>query len=436
MDPMLLVILMTALVLVLLALGMPVAFSLAACGIIGMAFLKSLGMAVSTLEIVPLQKIASYFLVMVPMFILMGQLAYAADLSKDAYNVGNKWLGQFPGGLGIATVAASALFGACSGSTTAAAAALGKVCVPEMRKFGYDPKLAAGLVASAGTIANLIPPSIGFVVYGILTGESIGKLLISGIVPGILTAVVFALVIFLIALKAPHLAPRGAAASWKERLASLPGILPILLLFGIIIVGIYTGIATSIEIAGVGAFAAFVMALIIFLRRHSSWNRLRDSFQETVSSTAMIFTLFIGAGLFSYFLTLAGLPFRIQQAVASTSLPPIAILLLVLLMYVPLGMFLDPMSMQVLTIPIVYPTLVGLGYSGIWLGVLIMKLIEIGMLTPPVGLNVFALKAVVPDIPLEDIFRGTSLFLTAEAVIVTILIALPQLSLWLPNAVK
>ncbi|MDP2744505.1 MAG: TRAP transporter large permease subunit, partial [Dehalococcoidia bacterium] len=249
MDPMMLVLIVTGLLLLLLVLGMPVAFALALCGTIGLAALRSLGLAAQMLGVTPLERIGNYSLTMVPMFILMGALAFTAGLSRVAYDVGYKWLGRIPAGLGVATMVAGAIFGAISGSSTATAAALGRVAIPEMRRLGYDKKLAAGCVAAAALVDNLIPPSIGFVIYGILTGESIGKLLMSGVVPGLLTMVGFSLMLIILALRAPHLLPSGSKVSWREKFASLPGLFPLVILFVIVIGGIYSGIVTPTEAA-------------------------------------------------------------------------------------------------------------------------------------------------------------------------------------------
>ncbi|MBI4496003.1 MAG: TRAP transporter large permease subunit, partial [Deltaproteobacteria bacterium] len=265
-DPLTLVFLVVGLLLLLLVLGMPVAFALALCGTIGLALLKSLGLATQLLGVSPLERIGNYSLTMVPMFVLMGQLAFVAGMSRVAYDVGYKWLGRIPAGLGVATMAAGAIFGAVSGSSTATAAALGKVAIPEMRRLGYDKKLAAGCVASAALVDNLIPPSIGFVIYGIMTGESIGKLLISGVVPGLLTMLGFSLLLVIIALRAPHLLPQGAKTGWRERFACLPALFPLVLLFVVVIGGIYSGIVTSTEAAAIGAMTTFIMVLIVLLR--------------------------------------------------------------------------------------------------------------------------------------------------------------------------
>ncbi|MBM2832785.1 MAG: transporter large permease, partial [Dehalococcoidia bacterium] len=269
MDPMMLVLIVTGLLLLLLVLGMPVAFALALCGTIGLSALRSLGLAAQMLGVTPLEKMGNYSLTMVPMFILMGALAFTAGLSRVAYDVGYKWLGRIPAGLGVATMAAGAIFGAISGSSTATAEALGMIAIPEMRRLGYDKKLAAGCVA-----------------------ESIGKLLMSGVVPGLLTMVGFSLMLIILALRAPHLLPSGSKVSWRERFASLPGLFPLVILFTVVLGGIYSGIVTPTEAAAVGAMTTFIMTVIALLRRRATWSETRQAFRETISTSAMLFTLF------------------------------------------------------------------------------------------------------------------------------------------------
>ncbi|MBM2831476.1 MAG: transporter large permease, partial [Dehalococcoidia bacterium] len=258
----------------------------------------------------------------------------------------------------------------------------------------------------------------------------------SGVVPGLLTMVGFSLMLIIIALRAPHQLPSGSKVSWREKFACLPGLFPLAILFIVVLGGIYTGIVTPTEAAAVGAMTTFIMTVIALLRRRATWSETRQAFRETISTSAMLFTLFVGAGIFSFFLTMAGVPFAIERAITGSSLPAVGVLLVVTVIYLILGMFLDPMSIMVITIPIVYPTMMALGYNGIWLGVIVVKLIGIGLLTPPVGLNVYVVKSVVPDLTLDDAFKGIGVFLIAEVVLLAILLAFPELSLWLPARMK
>lgn len=436
MDPILISIIAIVLLLVLILLRMPIAFALLLSGTVGILILRGAGVTFSALSGTPFSKTAIYTLSVVPMFLLMGQLAYATRVSRDAYDVGYKWLGHIPGGLGLATIAAGIVFGAASGASTAAAAALGKVCVPEMRRYGYNAKLATGIVSAAGLLDILIPPSVGMVIYGVLTGESIGKMLIAGIVPGFVTAANFAIIIFIIAKVRPSMAPRGTGTPWKERFRSLRSLAWIAFLFVVVMGGIWTGAVTPTEGGAVGAFAIFVVAIVLGLRKQVDWAEVKQAFLDTGNITAMLFALFIGAGLFSLFLALAGLPTWISSAVAGTGLSPIAVIVLICLLYIPLGTFLDPNSMMILTLPIFYPLVISLGYNGIWFGLIVIKMIEIGLIHPPVGLNVYVVKSVVPDVSVEDIFVGSVPFLIIEFVTLALYIIFPQIILWLPGYMK
>lgn len=436
MDPTIIVAISVALMLVLLFLSVPIAFALALAGAVGLALLRSTGVALDTLGMLPYTKSAIYLMTVVPMFLLMGNLAVASGLGKDAYGVANKWIGHLPGGLGMATIAACAVFGAVSGSSMAEASAMGKITIPEMRKYGYKKELASALVACAALTDMMIPPSIGFVVYGFLSGESIGKLLIAGFIPGFFTAFCFAVLLFVMAKVRPNVAPRGVKATWSERLGSLPGLLMVGLLFMVAIGGIYVGVFTPTEGGAIGATVAFIMAVVALLRKRTSWSEMKQAFLDTAHVSSMIMFLFIGAGIFTLFLAQAGVPELLRKAVSVSGLPPIVIVLIIVACFLPLGGFLDPNSIMLLTIPIVYPVIIALGFNGIWFGVIAIKLMEISFITPPIGLNVFVIHSVAPDVPLMGIYRSLVPFLLMEFVTLGILIAFPQISLWLPGMMK
>jgi C4-dicarboxylate transporter DctM subunit len=434
MQPGYAVLIAMGLLLLLMVLKMPIAFCLGISGLVGMIMLEGIKQAVVTVGPVPFDRFILYSLSVLPMFMLMGQLAYGSGLSERAFDVGNKFLGRFPGGLCIGTVVAGAIFGAACGSTVASAAALGKVAIPEMRKLNYEMKLATGTVACAGLIAALIPPSLGFVIYGCVTGESIGKLLISGIGPGVLTTIVFSLLILIMCIKNPSLAPRGPKTGWKERLVSLTGVLWILTLFITVMGSIYAGFATPTEAAAGGAFASLIVCIFMILKGQSTWEKVWESFIVTINVSAMIFIMIAGAWIFSLFLGRAGLPQFISNFILDLQIPRLTVLIIVLLIYVPLGMFLEPASMMLITLPILYPIVVQtLGYNGVFFGVLVIKMVEIGLLTPPVGMNVYVVKGITDDATLEDVFKGITPFLMSEILILTILITFPQISLWLPD---
>jgi len=440
MDPVTVIIMLVgiSILLILLSAGMPIAFSLGLSGLAGMAMLEGSGTATRILETLPWDKTASYTLTCVPMFVLMGQAAFTAGIGDRAYFLGDKWLGRIPGGLGIGTMAAGCVFGACSGSTTAAAAVLGRVAVPEMRKHGYDAGLAAAIVATAGLLADLIPPSIAIVIYGSMTGESVGKSLIAGIIPGILSAAVFSVWIYGVGLVHPHRAPRGEKSSWRDKLISLRGILWVAVLFIGVFGGMFAGIFTPTEGGAIGACLSLAILVVMNIGAGvgSIWKKLSEAFIETIHISIMIFTLLVGAAVFSYFLSLCRLPIIIEKTLGSSGLSPIWVLIIICLIYIPLGAFLDPLGTTLITLPVVYPLIIKLGYNGIWFCIIFVKMIEVGCLTPPVGENCIIISSVVPDIPVERVYRNIAPFIMLECVIVAILIAFPDIVLWLPSMMK
>jgi C4-dicarboxylate transporter DctM subunit len=369
-------------------------------------------------------------LTVIPMFILMGQFAFHSGISKDLFDASNKWLAHLPGGLACATVAGCAMFGACTGSSLACCATMGKIAIPEMEKAGYHRRLAAGVVAGAGGLAILIPPSIPAVIYAASSGESVGKLLIAGVIPGILSAIIYIGLIVLSIKRSPSLAPRTQGFPWKERLASLRKVWGLIVIFTLVMGSIYLGLATPTEAGAVGAFGTFVIAIV---RKRSSYTELWQACRETARSLSMIFAIFIGTSLFGVFLARTGLPMKFAEFAASLPVPPIFILIGIIFIYIPLGMLLDTVSIILLTTPIVYPVVIALGYSGIWFGIIVILMCEIALITPPVAFNIYVVKGVAPHIPLEDIIVGILPFITRDLFIVAILIAFPQIALWLPS---
>lgn len=435
MDPILAVCVSIPVVLFFLALGVPVYASLGLAGIMGIAAISDLSSALIQLRVFPYTQVASYLLVVVPLFIIMGNFAYHGGLGDDVYRVGRKWFSRFPGGLAIATIIGSAGFASCCGSSVATAATMGYVAVPEMRKYGYDPKLACGVVAAGGVLGILIPPSVILVFYGVITDVSVGSMLLAGFLPGILSVVVYILGLLFLSRIYPDLAPDPESVSWRERLSSLKGLWGIALLFLVVIGGIYIGWFTPTEAAAVGSFVAMIA---MFIRRRAVWGlrkELLDSFSSTLSTTCMVFIVILGAGLYSFFLTLAQVPQMVSQYVATLPVPPWAVVSLFLLLYIPLGMLLDSFSMLLVTLPIMFPVVVTqLGYDPLWFGILATKLCEIGLITPPVGLNVYVLAGVVTDVSLTDIFKGCFWFVIFEVVSTAIIFMIPELSFWLPHS--
>lgn len=415
----------------LLAFGVPIAVSLVASGFLGLLLVGNFPMAMTALAYVPFSSVANGALIVIPLFVLTGQVAFASGISSDAYDMANRWFGRFRGGLAMASIAACAAFAATTGSSVATAATVGKIAIPEMRRFGYRESLATGCVAAGGVLGIMIPPSVAFIIYGVITETSIGKLLIAGIVPGLMTAAAFIIGIFVLTKIDPSIAPVGRSYPWKERFTSLMKGTHILILFFTIIGGIYTGVFTPSEAAAVGCGVAFLLAFVRRAKKHD----LLMSLRETASTSAMIFLLLVGAFIFSQFMAISGAASDIAAALSQIPGGRTVTLLLILLLYIPMGMFLDGVSMLLITMPVVFPALMNFGYDPIWLGVIMVKMIEIALITPPVGFNIFILKGVVPDVKIETIFRGALFFVLLEAITVGILIAFPEIALWLPNKV-
>ena len=420
-------------VLVLIAIRVPIGAALGGVSILGIMALRGPSVAAGLVKTIPFEFAASWSLSAIPMFLLMGAVAHHSGISASMFHAARLWFGGLPGGLAVASNFACAGFSAASGSSLATAAAMGRITIPEMKKQGYDRGLSTGVVAAAGTLGSLIPPSILMVVFGIFAQTSISKLFIAGILPGVLTAVVYALMIIGRCLLKPALAPpTGDKPPLAERLQALRGIWPVLLLITGIIGGIYGGLVTPTE---AGALGAFLAILIAFLRGGLDRRKmLQDSILEALESTGKIFFVAMGAVLLSRFLALSGVPYFFSQQLGSWAVDPILLVVGTSAIYLILGMFLEPLGLMLLTLPLLLPLFEALGIDLIWLGVLIIKYLEVGLMTPPVGLNVYIVKSVVGDeIPLGTIFLGVSWFLACEVVVITLLVAFPQIALFLPT---
>jgi tripartite ATP-independent transporter DctM subunit len=416
--------------LALLAVRMPIGIAMLLVGIVGFAWLNGIPAALSALGGAPYSYSAVYELAVIPLFVLMGNCAGASGMSRDLYNATYAWVGHWRGGLASATIVACAGFAAVSGSSVASAVTMGRVCLPEMRRYKYDPGLAAGTVAAGGTLGILIPPSTAFVVYGILTEQSIGRLLLAGFLPGILLSALFVATIAIWTQLRPELGPPGPRADRSERMRTLSRSGPMVAIVGISIGGIYLGVFTPVEAAAVGAFLALAYAL---WRRSLDGQSFANVLLDTVKTTSFVFLILIGAFVFGPFLALSGLPESIAQATAGLPVPRIVILLILVVIYIVLGMFMEGFSILVLTLPIVIPIVEKLNYDLIWFGVLMVILLEMGLISPPVGINVFVVKGLVPDTPIAEIFQGILPFFVAMAVCVAILIAFPEIALIIPN---
>jgi C4-dicarboxylate transporter, DctM subunit len=427
------------LVLLLIALRMPIGVALGVVSVIGISILRNERVALSIMAQTPYEVAANWGLSAIPMFILMGAVAHNTGISEALFRAARLWLSSLPGGLAVATNFASAGFAAASGSSVATAATMGRLAIPTMLKAGYAPTLATGVVASSGTLGALIPPSIMFVVYGVFAEVSITKLLIAGVIPGLLTAFVYAVMIVGRCWLNPSIAPPTTTNQpkdevWRERWASLVPVWPLLLLIFGIIGGLYGGLFTPTEAGAAGAFLAFVIGA---LQGRLNRRVVADSVLEAIKTTAQLFFVAYGAVMYTRFLALVGVPGMMADLMGDWAVDPVLMLVAISIIYLILGMFLDPLGVLLLTLPIVQPMFEALGLDPIWLGVIVVKYIEIGLLTPPVGFNAYVVKNVVGDaIPLETIFKGIGWFLACEFVIMVLILSFPQISLWLPNSMN
>ncbi len=425
-------VMMILLLLVLIAFEMPIALSLGLSGVLCLLLTKGLNITWGFLQAVPFTASFSWAYVVLPLFILMGEMAFFAGISSAAFDMANKWFGKIKGGLAMATIVACGIFGATSGSSIAAAAAMGKVTIPEMKKYKYATELAVGAVAAGGTLSVMIPPSGILVIYGLITEESIGRLLIAGIIPGLLSMLVYCIGIYIWAKINPGIVPQeGTSFSWKERFGSLKQGYGALIIFGIVIGGIYSGLATPNEAAAFGAFAALILLLI---NAKNKLGGLKEALMNTSKTTCMFMLIVVCASFFTLGLTVTGIPVTLTKYLVGLNISPKLMIFLLLLPYIPLGMFLDTVSMLFITLPVIFPVVEALGFSGIWFGIMVTKLIEVSLMTPPLGLNVYVIHGVVPEISLGKIFKGCIPFLIMDAVTLTIMFIFPEIVTWLPNS--
>jgi len=400
-------------------------------GLLGYAYLAGWDTALLMIGMEPYVQTAYYPITAIPLFILMGSIVAVSGISQDLYNAARKWMGHIRGGLAIATVGACGFFAAICGDSIATAVTMGKVAYPEMKRFGYDDRLSSACVIAGGTIGILIPPSLGFILYGILTEESVGKLFIAGILPGITQVFFYMVTIYISCRLNPQLAPPiGERVSLRENAGGLKDVWPMIAIFILVIVGIYAGIFTPTEAGAVGAFGAIIIALML---RRFSWNKLREAATETAGSTAMILYVLIGAFIFMRFITLTDLPVAMSEFIVGLRVPKAIVLLGIVCVYIALGCFLDVLIVIILTVPIIYPTIVGLGFDPIWWGVIMVRVMEIGMITPPFGINLFVLTKAI-DLPIGTAYRGIAPFVIADFFHVVLLIAFPQISLFLVDS--
>ena len=416
---------------VLFSLRMPIGMSMLLVGGAGFAYLTNWQAASTLLGSEPYHVTSFYPLSVIPLFVLMGQFATLSGMARDFYGAAYAWIGHWRGGLAGATIASCAGFSALTGSSVACAATIGQVALPEMRRYRYSNRLATGVVAAGGTLGILIPPSAGMVVYAILTEQSIGRLFLAGVLPGLLLTGIFLITIAILCTAYPDYGPPGKRMAWSERMGATARALPMLLIVLVTIGGIYLGMFTPTEAAAVGAFLAMLLAAV---RGALTLRALTDSMLETVRTTGLIFLILIGATLFSQFIAITRIPAELAELLTSLNLPRIVVLTLILATYIALGMFMEGFAMMVLTLPVVFPIITALGYDPIWFGVVMVIVLEMGLIDPPVGVNVFVVKGIAGDVPMNDIFIGILPFWLAMIVAIVILVAVPDIATVLPNS--
>lgn len=415
---------------VLLGLRMPVAVVMTLIGIVGITVLNSWNAAMSTIADEAWVIASNYEFMVIPLFILMGNFASISGMSRDLYAAAYTCIGHWRGGLASATIAACAGFAALSGSSVASAVTMGRVALPEMRRYRYSNRLATGAIAAGGTLGILIPPSTGFIIYAILVEESIGRLFLAGVLPGLLLTALFMVQITIMTRLYPGLGPAGPRSDHRQRARSLGQAGPMIMIVLITIGGIYTGVFTPTEAAAVGAMLAFLLA---FVRRQVTGESMSRVLLQTVRTTGLAFFILIGAHIFNPFMALTEIPSDLASLLIGAELPRTVIMLIIMLAYVILGTFLEGFAMLVLTLPIVHPLIVELGYDSIWFGVIVVIVIEMGLISPPVGVNVFVVKGIAEDVPLREIFAGILPFWFAMMICLLVLLAFPEIALFLPD---
>ncbi|MGI5868376.1 MAG: TRAP transporter large permease [Kiritimatiellia bacterium] len=414
----------------LLVCSMPVGFVMGVVGGVGCACILSTKAALALVSLDLYDTFSNYSLTVIPLFVFMGQVSFHTGISKRLFAAAHCWMGSLRGGLAMATVGACAAFSAICGSGPATAATMATVALPEMRRYRYDDALASGTVAAGGSLGMLIPPSVVFIVYGILTEQSIGKLFIAGVLPGILVAVLFFATIHILCRRNPGLAPKAEAASWRERFRSLSGVVETLVLFVFVMGGMFAGWFTPTESAAIGAAGSVVIAAA---GGNCSLRMLWTAAQETLRTSCMVMTIVAGATIFGHFLALTELPMQFAQTLATLPVPPWVIVTLIIAFYLVAGCFIDSLALILLTVPIFYPVIQGFGFDPIWFGVMIVLVTQMGVITPPVGVNVYVVSGIERSIPLQTVFRGAMPYLLALLVACALLVCFPQIATWLPN---
>lgn len=418
---------------VMLLLGMNIGFSMMFIGVVGYAIITNWSASMGMLRQIPASQASSYTLCVIPLFILMGNLAFYAGISEGLFNAGDKWLSKLPGGLACATIAACAVFGAICGSAPATAATMSVVAIPAMRKYGYADHLATGCVSVGGTLGVMIPPSTPFIVYAIMAEESIGKLFAAGVLPGIVTALLCMACIVFMCVRNPSLAPKtDRKITWWDRIVSLKGVVWVVILFLIVLGGMFSGFFTVNEASAVGAFVAL---LIMIVTKNFTWKKFVTVLKESLNSTAMVYIILIGATVFGKFLAISQLPMRLADYISGLDVSRYIIITAIVLVYAIMGCFIDALPMITLTVPIFLPIVESLGFDPIWFGVLIVLVMQLGYITPPVGMCSYVVSGCCKDIPLGTVFKGVWPFVPVLFIAIVLIVCFPFLSTWLPSMV-
>jgi tripartite ATP-independent transporter DctM subunit len=414
----------------LMLLRVPVGMAMGLVGITGYSWIAGAGPALKLVGQTSMRTVTDYTFGVIPMFMLMGAFVSVSGVSRELFKAANAMIGHLRGGLGVATVLACGGFAAISGSSVATAATFSGVAYPEMRRFGYPQSFSTGVIAAGGTLGAMLPPSTVLAVYAILTQQDIGKLFMAGVIPGLIAILLYVTTVMIIVRVRPEWLPRGEARSWGERLAELKNVWSALVLFIFVIGGLYGGFFTPTEAGGVGASGAFLLGLA---RGKLDRAKIKEALLAATRTAAAVFTVLIGALMFGYFLTITQVPQKLTDFLAHLGVGPYGVLLLILLMYLVLGCLMDAMAMIILTVPIIFPIVTHMGFDPIWFGIIIVMTVELGLITPPVGMNVFVIKSVVPEASFSTIFRGVSPFVATDILRLGILVSFPILALWLPG---
>lgn len=414
----------------LMLLRVPIGMAMGLVGVSGFAYLTSGGPALKIVGHTTMRTVTDFNFAVVPLFLLMGSFATTSGMSRELFRAANSFLGHLRGGLGIATIAACGGFSAICGSSVATAATFSRVAYPEMRRFGYPQSFSTGVIAAGGTLGIMIPPSTVLAVYGLITEQDIGKLFIAGVLPGTLAVLMYMTTVSIIGWARPDFLPSGPRSSWSERFASLRDVWATVLLFAFVVGGIYGGMFTATEAAGMGAGGAFLIGV---LRGRLSKVDILRSLLESTRTTAAVFTILIGALLFGYFLTITQTPQKVTAFLTGLGIGSYGVLTLILMMYLVLGCLMDALAMIILTVPIIFPVIKELGFDPIWFGIIIVMTVELGLIHPPVGMNIFVIKSVIDDVKISTIFYGVLPFIVTDLLRLVILVVFPIIALWLPS---